>query len=279
MDALPLRTNRLLLVEDTRSDARVVGACLLSSQPNHYVIAEAVNLQQALAHLEREEVDVILLDLTLPDSSGLDTLTRVHEAAAGVPIVVLTGLGDEDDLAMRCIAAGAQDFLCKSEMTPHTLRRVLGYALGRVREGQLQALRGMLQGSRALSSQQSRVPVTQALAGLAPIRDRSPALFSEFQDAYGDLLERYMEYLRIKTGKPRDLMEVLVTRFGDLGASPRDLVDIHVGALDAVSRKLRESRIPAFASDGRLFALEMMGLLVEYYRLNFRRLFPERDSQ
>ena len=278
MNAPPLHTNRLLLVEDTRSDARVVAACLRSAQPESYEIAEAETLKQALAYLEREEVDVILLDLTLPDCAGLETLTRVHEAAAGMPIVVLTGL-DDDDLAMRCIAAGAQDFLCKSEMTPHMLRRVLGYALGRVREGQLQALRGMLLGCRALSSQQSGVPVTQALAGLAPIRDRSPENFAELQDAYGDLLERYMEYLRVKTGKPRDLMEILITRFGDLGAAPRDLIDVHVVALDAASRKLRQSRIPAFASDGRLFALEMMGLLVEYYRLNFRRLFPERALQ
>ena len=218
MVAPPIRTNRLLLVEDTLSDARAVGACLRSSRPERYEIAEAETVLQALAHLEREEVDVI-------------------------------------------IAAGAQNFLCKSDMASHTFKRVLGYALGRVREGQLQALRGILQGCRALSSQQSGAPVIQALAGLAPIRDRSPAPFSELQDGYGDLLERYMEYLRVKTGKHRDL------------------IDVHVVALGAALRKLRQSRIPAFASGGRQFALEMMGLLVKYYRLSFRLLFPERATQ
>ena len=164
-------------------------------------------------------------------------------------------------------------------MTPQNLRRVLGYSLGRVREGQLQALRTMLQGCQALSSQQMSGPITRTLAGIGPIKDRNPEAFVQTQDAYGDLLDRYMDFLRVKTDKPRDLMEILVTRLGDLGATPRDMIDIHVGALDAAARKLKQSRVPAFASDGRLFALEMMGLLVEYYRLSFRRLFPERPRQ
>ncbi|MEI6987536.1 MAG: hypothetical protein WCK65_15570, partial [Rhodospirillaceae bacterium] len=155
-------------------------------------------------------------------------------------------------------------------------RRVLGYALGRVREGQLLALRSMLQGCHALSSQHMSGSVTRALAGVSPIKDRSPDNFTQFQDTYGDLLEQYMEYLRVKIDKPRYLMEILATRLGDLDATPRDMIDIHVGALDAAARKLKQSRIPAFTADGRLFALEMMGLLVEYYRLSFRRLFPER---
>ena len=277
MEPLP-QTNRLLLVEDARSDARIVENFLSRSKQDHYEITFATTLAEAIAHLGRGETDVTLLDLTLPDSAGMDTLTRVHAEAPDVPIVVLTGL-DDDDLAMRCVAAGAQDYLCKSEMTPHNLRRVLGYALSRVREGQLQALRTMLQGCQALSSQQMSGPVTRALAGLSPIKDRDPEAFQRFQDTWCVLLERYMDYLRVKTDKPRDLMEILATHLGDLGAAPRDLIDIHVSALDTAARRLKQSRGPAFASDGRLFALEMMGLLVEYYRLNFRRLFPERPRQ
>ncbi|CAK0761108.1 Response regulator [Azospirillaceae bacterium] len=278
MEFSPSSVNRLLLVEDTPSDAKVVRICLGAAGKEVYEIIVATTLKAAIDHSHSEDFNVVLLDLSLPDSSGVDTITRLYAVSPEVPIVVLTGL-DDDDLAMRCIEAGAQDYLCKADMTPHNLRRALGYALGRVREGQLLALRTMLQGCQALSSQQMNGSVTRALAGVGPIKERSPDTFTQFQHTYGDLLERYMEYLRVKVEKPRDSMEILATRLGDMGATPRDMIDIHVGALDAAALKLKQSRVPAFASDGRLFALEMMGLLVEYYRLSFRRLFPERPRQ
>ena len=278
MEFPPSSVNRLLLVEDTLSDAKAARICLSAAGKERYEITIAESLKAAIVYLNTGEFDVVLLDLSLPDSSGIDTINRLYALSSEIPIVVLTGF-DDDDLAMKCIEAGAQDYLCKADMTPQNLRRVLGYALGRVREGQLLALRNMLEGCQALSSQQMNGPVTRALAGVAPIKDRNPDAFTRFQGTYGDLLERYMEYLRVKVDKPRDSMEILVTRLGDMGATPRDMIDIHVGALDAAAQRLKQSRVPAFASDGRLFALEMMGLLVEYYRLSFRRLFPERPRQ
>ncbi|HXF93673.1 MAG TPA: PAS domain S-box protein, partial [Nitrospiraceae bacterium] len=74
--------------------------------------------------------DVVLLDLSLPDSQGLETLTRVHAAANGVPIVVLTSLEDEA-LGLQLIRAGAQDYLVKGQVTGPLLRRALRYAVER----------------------------------------------------------------------------------------------------------------------------------------------------
>ena len=274
MEFPPSCANRLLLVEDTRGDAKAVRLCLRAEGSDDYKVSVVETLSAAIGHLERDKADIILLDLTLPDSAGIETVTRLYAVAAEVPIIVLTG-SDDEKLALRCIEAGAQDYLCKSDMTPHTLRRALGYALGRVREAQLQSLRMMVHSCRPMSSQQLGTRVTQSLAGLRPIKDRSPAAFQEMQATYRNLLEEYLEHLRIKTEKPRDHMEILTTNLGDLGATPRDLIDVHMGALDLVSRKIDQSRIPSFASDGRLFVLEMMGLLVEYYRIGSRRLFPE----
>jgi DNA-binding response OmpR family regulator len=275
MELQSSRSNRLLLVEDDCGDARAVEICLRDAASERYELVLATTLEQAVAILGRGETDIVLLDLTLPDSSGLDTLIRFHAVAMGVPIVVLTGL-DDDGLALRCIEAGAQDYLCKSNITPNNLRRALGYALSRVREGRLQALRIMLQSWQALSSEQMSTQVTRAIAGIGPIKVRIPDIFNELQTVYHELLEEYMEHLLVKKEKPRDAMEALATRLGDLGATPRDLIDVHMSALDIASRSLNQSRIASFASDGRLFALEIMGLLVEYYRLGFRRLFPKR---
>ncbi len=275
MELPPTRANRLLLVEDWCGDAKAVKLCLSAEGTGDYEISVVDTLGAAIGHLEREKTDIVLLDLTLPDSAGLETLTRLYAVAAEVPIVVLTG-SDDERLALCCIQAGAQDYLCKSDMTPHTLRRALGYALGRVREAQLQSLRMMVHSCRPMSSQQLGTRVTQSLAGLRPIKDRNQEALLEMQTTYCDLLEGYLEHLRTKTEKPRDHMEIMVTKLGDLGATPRDLIDVHLGALELVSRKIDQSQILYFASDGRLFVLEMMGLLVEYYRLGFRRVFPER---
>jgi diguanylate cyclase (GGDEF)-like protein len=83
--------------------------------------------------------DLILLDLTLPDGRGLDTLTRVRERFATVPVVLLTGVEDPD-IEERALGAGAQDFLGKDELTTRTLRRVVRYAMERHRV-QLELLR------------------------------------------------------------------------------------------------------------------------------------------
>jgi len=274
MELEPRPADRLLLVEDCHNDSHVIRHCL-GGRDSGYRVTVAETLAEGLDHIKRGETDIILLDLTLPDSNGIETLVRVAAVAQETPIVVLTG-HDDDELAMGCIQAGAQDFLSKAVMTPHNLRRVIGYALGRYREAQLKTLRMALERYRGLSSARSETSVTRALSGARPIRDQKPAEFAALHANYRVLLEEYMKYLVVKKDKPREGMEILATRLGDLGATPRDLIDIHIATLDQMAQDTKELRTQAYTADSRLFALEMMGLLVEYYRIGFRRLFPER---
>lgn len=90
----------------------------------------AVNLAQGLELLARREFDIVLLDLMLPDSEGLDTLTELRRRSPAVPVVVLTNLALED-AGIAAIGSGAQDFLIKSKVNQETLRRAIGYALER----------------------------------------------------------------------------------------------------------------------------------------------------
>lgn len=264
-------THVLLLVEDNPSDAELVLDLLHDDQVERQNVIHVTRLGQAVEALKARPVDVILLDLRLPDASGLETLAAVRSATRDIPVVVLTG-SDDDDLAIACIKAGAQDYLCKSDLKPVTLRRVIGYAINRQREAQAAELRRTLEGYRAMSSSTSATPTTAALAGAGAIAARHPRNFGDLVRSYRALLVSYGDDSR-PAGDDRSLREAkerIVTILGDIGGGPRDLLDIHVAALDSMNA-VAPSGMRGLLFEGRLLALEMMGILVDYYRVGRRR--------
>ncbi len=128
-----LRT-RILLVEDDPADALLVQRTLgTPSGPGFgFRLYRCQDLASALERLEPGEIDVVLLDLHLPDSQGAETVSRVRERDPLVPIVVFTVAGAED-LALRSLQAGAQDYLVKGELSQSGLRRAIRYAMERQR--------------------------------------------------------------------------------------------------------------------------------------------------
>jgi two-component system, cell cycle response regulator len=121
----------ILLVEDDPVHARLAQAALEPPpEGSDWRLVHVETLAAACAFAEPP--DLILLDLTLPDSRGLDTLHRLRERFAFVPVVLLTGVDDEE-IEASALSAGAQDFLGKDELTPRTLRRVVRYAMERHR--------------------------------------------------------------------------------------------------------------------------------------------------
>src|SRR5215468_2435958 len=120
---------RVLLVEDNDDDALLIRESLSVTTLE---IVRAERLSTALAQLPSGKFDAVLLDLSLPDGWGLDTIRRLGREAAAVPIVVLTGLNDEE-IAMRVVEEGAQDYLFKGQTDGHLLARSLRYAIQRHR--------------------------------------------------------------------------------------------------------------------------------------------------
>src|SRR5687768_12404154 len=94
----------VLLIEDYPGDARLIREMLREEWGSHFHIETADRVAAGLERLAQSGVDVVLLDLSLPDAHGLETFTRVHESAPDVPVVVLTGLNDEA-LAVRAVQA------------------------------------------------------------------------------------------------------------------------------------------------------------------------------
>jgi two-component system, NtrC family, sensor kinase len=124
---------RLLYLEDETSVFNMVRAILENTHPEGFLLRRAQYLLEGLAILAEESFDLILLDLDLPDSRGLETLKQVHARCPHLPIVVLTGIGDET-VAEQVLELGAQDFLEKIELKPKTLIRALRYARERKRD-------------------------------------------------------------------------------------------------------------------------------------------------
>jgi PAS domain S-box-containing protein len=122
----------VLLVEDNPADARLLIESLRDSGPDSFRVTQAIRLHSAIESLARAPADVILLDLSLPDSSGLATVERLQAAAPGVPVVVLTGLQDES-LALQAVRRGVQDYLVKGQCEGGLAARALRYAVERRR--------------------------------------------------------------------------------------------------------------------------------------------------
>jgi two-component system, cell cycle response regulator len=123
---------QILLIEDNPGDARLVRETLSAPSGESFEVAWVQHLAAGIAYLADHPVDAILLDLTLPDSQGIETFQRVHERAQESPTILLTGLDDET-LALEALRLGAQDYIRKGDACGNLLPRTIRYAMERKR--------------------------------------------------------------------------------------------------------------------------------------------------
>ncbi|MBX6771274.1 MAG: hybrid sensor histidine kinase/response regulator [Chloroflexi bacterium] len=138
----------ILLVEDNPGDARLIREMIREVQDASFLLERVERLTEGIARLGGGDISAVLLDLSLPDSQGLESFRRLHAHAPDVPILVLTGLDDEE-LGLQAIREGAQDYLIKGRVDGHLLIRALRYAIERKR--QEAALRFLVETSRSLA--------------------------------------------------------------------------------------------------------------------------------
>ena len=124
------KTIRILLVEDNPGDARLMREMLKDPAAWKYDVTHRESMAKAETHLGANPVDIVLLDLGLPDTQGLQAVRRAHAAAPRLPLVVLTGMDDES-LAAQALQEGAQDYLIKGQIETRGLLRSLRYAIER----------------------------------------------------------------------------------------------------------------------------------------------------
>ncbi|MCL4203703.1 MAG: response regulator [Pirellulaceae bacterium] len=123
---------RVLVIDDNPSDIVLIRSLLAQSHDVYFRIDTADRLSAAIERLTASDLDVVLTDLGLPESRGLETFDRVNSHAPTLPIVVLTDLDDET-VAVQAVHAGAQDYLVKGDLNGAVLARALRYAIERKR--------------------------------------------------------------------------------------------------------------------------------------------------
>lgn len=146
---------KVLLVEDNPGDVRLIREMLKEANTTLAALEDAPSLLAAVERLAKGGIDAVLLDLGLPDSQGISTFVKLHHQFPRIPIVVLTGLTDEE-LGLHAVREGAQDYLIKGKVDSQWLWRAILYAVERV------------QGKEALerSEEQYRLLFEKNLAGV-----------------------------------------------------------------------------------------------------------------
>ena len=121
---------RVLVIEDSQTHLQLIRGMLSRTKGAAFAVEAYQQLSTGLSRLGEGEIDVILLDLTLPDSEGVESFERVAAQAPDLPIVVLTGVDDEE-VALSALHSGAQDYLIKGQIDGNLLARSLRYAIER----------------------------------------------------------------------------------------------------------------------------------------------------
>lgn len=130
MNAVQTPPLKILLVEDNPDDATLLQDILFMKEKYSWNIKRVDRLSAAFDALEEKEVDVIVLDLFLPDSIGLETLEALRQKIKTIPVVVMTGLKDEQT-GIEAVRKGAQDYLVKGQITADSFLRTIEYAIER----------------------------------------------------------------------------------------------------------------------------------------------------
>ena len=187
---------RILLIEDSPGDARLIEHMLLRAPGLAFDLDRVENLSDGIAYLRDHAIDVVLLDLGLPESTGLATLESLLAQAPGLPtVIVMSGLDDED-IAVQAVQSGAQDYLIKGQVDTPLLVRSIRYA--RERSQAKEALR------RANDELEHRVSLRTA-----ELANTIDALHAEIQERrQAEERVRYMAHYDVLTGLPnRELLQ------------------------------------------------------------------------
>ena len=127
MDSKPII---VLLIEDSADDALLIRKSLAGAMKVPYALKHVDGLSRGMQCLAGGEIDVVLLDLGLPDGRGISTFSVLHKHSPDVPVIVLTG-HDDEELAIEAVQKGAQDYLVKGKVDGGLLRRSIRYAIER----------------------------------------------------------------------------------------------------------------------------------------------------
>lgn len=260
----------VLVIEDEQIDFKLLQRAL--REYNSIKLIWEPTLARGLCTLKAQPIDVVLLDLSLPDSVGLDTIDAIATSTS-TPIVVMSNTKDEQT-ALKAVMHGAQDYLFKDQMEPLLLSRTLRYAVERYnllaelhsarqidrREIELQRLK-----SHEPDKPQKR---TKSSGDSEAFRIRQPNAYKNVLIAYRELL-LYLMNRREYQVKPMNVSELLkqaATLLGRGHATPQDAIDAHTISVRVVLAELPEQKNELCHQEARYLLSGLLGHLCYFYK-------------
>jgi PAS domain S-box-containing protein len=270
---------RVLLIEDSATDQRFFGAMLRRFPQVTFEVTCVDRVATAIKELHSRQTDVVLLDLGLPDSWGLDTFLQVRHAAPHLPIIVLTGSEDEA-LAVHAVRAGAQDFLVKGHVDSDVLGRAIRYA--RERHAGETALRRSEERYRDLVENLNEVVAAIDAQGVITYISPAATRLGGYDPA--DIVGHHFEAFI----HPPDLPELLAS-FARTIAGHLEPSEFRLLTKSGELRWVHSSSRPVRDSEGRITGLQMVAMDIsarkqaeaEVQRLNadLERRVAERTAE
>lgn len=252
---IPSGPVRVLLIEDSPADADFITETLSADKHHSFRVKNAGRLSAGISLAAQEPVDVILLDLSLPDGRGLSTVVHMREAAPKTPIVVLTG-SDDEILWKNALEAGAQDYLVKGEISADGLVRSLKYAIVRKRlsddlqdrERRLKEMDGLKNDFIQMITHELTTPIV-AIAESLSVIEKEPDGRPQEKMEYLNIAQRHADRLIRLTS---DLIDLVQMESGHFAVRPAqiDLRNLIETAARSFQKSARDRNIRLIHPDG-----------------------------
>ena len=269
----------ILLVDDSQANLVAMEAILEDLGEN---LVKAQSGEEALKFLLTQDFAVILLDVQMPGMDGFETaaMIRQRKKTSRTPIIFVTAVDKGDTHVSRGYSLGAVDYILKP-IAPEILHaKVAAFVdLFRATEGKIWQYDEEVRSMERMSGA-SPAYVTGEMYGIKPLRQSAPEIHKELVRRYEELLDQALEQHTYKV--KHDIsggLAALADELGSFRTGPRDVVDIHLAAVEDRTAGAPPEKARWYALEGRLLALELMGHLVDYYRraLNLPGALEEKE--
>ncbi|MCG8570789.1 MAG: response regulator [Spirochaetes bacterium] len=275
---------KILVVDDKPRNLMALRELLMPiMEEEECQLLEAQSGTEALkVLLDTDDIALILMDIQMPGIDGITTaqIVKTRKKSADIPIIFITAHSPSDSDNFKSLEIGAFDLITKP-FNPQLLmsktavfirlhkalqeREKMILQEKEVEKNRRKELEAALERQKKMSTRDYG-SISAYMSGIGIFADRLPAVFQTMTQEYRELLNTYLKIiLTNKLPLKREIID-FAERLGEQACGPKDLMDIHVKAVEQLSKGQNIKRITALNIEGRLFVLEVMGNLVDYYR-------------